>query len=87
MDGTDNSEDFNWIDHIKECPTYYPTMEEFNDLTVYLTNIACDASYVSTVLSYILLVENSGICKTVSPLKAFVSADDVLKDKEFEVFI
>lgn len=60
-----HSADLEWIDKIPECPTYYPTMEEFEDPLIYLQTIAPTAS-------------KYGICKIVSPLSASVPAGVVL---------
>ncbi|KAL5713036.1 hypothetical protein ACHQM5_015152 [Ranunculus cassubicifolius] len=58
--------DMNWTDKIPECPTYYPTKEEFEeDPLVYLQKIAPVAS-------------KYGICKIVSPITASVPAGSVL---------
>ncbi|KAF9625196.1 hypothetical protein IFM89_020116 [Coptis chinensis] len=59
------SADLEWTDKIPECPTYYPTKEEFEDPLVYLQKIAPSAS-------------KYGICKIVSPLSASVPAGVVL---------
>lgn len=59
------SDGMNWINNIPICPTFYPTMEEFEDPLSYLENIAPVAS-------------KFGICKIVSPISTSVPAGVVL---------
>ncbi|XP_059077523.1 lysine-specific demethylase JMJ13 isoform X2 [Cryptomeria japonica] len=54
-----------WINSIPVCPTFYPTMEEFEDPLSYLQSIAPKAS-------------KFGICKIVSPVSTVVPAGVVL---------
>ncbi|KAI4315921.1 hypothetical protein L6164_023950 [Bauhinia variegata] len=62
--------DLEWTDKIKDCPVYYPSEQEFEDPLDYLQKIANEA------YPY-------GICKIVSPVKASIPADVVLKDFRF----
>ncbi|XP_021899644.1 lysine-specific demethylase JMJ706-like [Carica papaya] len=65
VDNFDMTSDLEWTEKISECPVYRPSVEEFHDPLTFLQKIARQAS-------------KYGICKIVSPLKASVSASDVL---------
>ncbi|GAV90459.1 JmjC domain-containing protein/JmjN domain-containing protein/zf-C5HC2 domain-containing protein, partial [Cephalotus follicularis] len=65
-----NLTDLEWTDRIPECPVYRPSEKKFADPLIYLQKIAPEAS-------------KYGICKIISPLKASISAADVLmKEKQ-----
>eukprot|EP01018_Ginkgo_biloba_P006432 Gb_15885 [translate_table: standard] len=59
------SNETNWIHNIPICPSFYPSMDEFEDPLLYLQSIAPLAS-------------KYGICKIVSPVSASVPAGVVL---------
>ncbi|GJV20540.1 lysine-specific demethylase JMJ706-like protein isoform X1 [Tanacetum coccineum] len=63
------TDDMEWINEIKECPVYHPSLEDFEDPLVYIQKIAPTAS-------------RYGVCKIVLPLISSTPTGAVMKKEK-----